>query len=159
MAARLREWLRCLSVYGTSMVFSLVMLPPLTLLLRHWFGPSQMASNVAAAILTVFTVAGSYFGGSVAVGMTQRALQRIFGITLMVLGGRMLLQLNHASRRAKPSHPGHHNNIKQATRSTQTLRRVFCIQAWKLGVPRPKGNGMVRFAADLLTAVYTTLHL
>jgi hypothetical protein len=44
------------------MVFSLVMLPPLTLLLRHWFGPSQMASNVAAAILTVFTVAGSYFG-------------------------------------------------------------------------------------------------
>jgi putative flippase GtrA len=58
----LREWLRCLSVYGTSMVFSLVMLPPLTLLLRHWFGPSQMASNVAAAILTVFTVAGSYFG-------------------------------------------------------------------------------------------------
>ena len=58
----LREWLRCLSVYGTSMVFSLVMLPPLTLLLRHWFGPSQMASNVAAAILTVFTVVGSYFG-------------------------------------------------------------------------------------------------
>jgi putative flippase GtrA len=57
-----REWLRCLSVYGTSMVFSLIMLPPLTLLLRHWFGRSQMASNVAAAILTAFIVAASYFG-------------------------------------------------------------------------------------------------
>ncbi len=58
----LREWLRCLSVYGTSMVFALVMLPPLTLALRHWFGRSQLASNVAAAILTVVTVAASYFG-------------------------------------------------------------------------------------------------
>ncbi|MFL6428885.1 MAG: GtrA family protein [Acidobacteriaceae bacterium] len=58
----LREWLRCLSVYGTSMVFSLVMLAPLTLALRHWFGRSQLASNVAAAILTVVTVAASYFG-------------------------------------------------------------------------------------------------
>jgi putative flippase GtrA len=58
----LREWLRCLSVYGSSMLFSLVMLPPLTLLLRRWFGHSQMASNVAAAILTVVVVAASYFG-------------------------------------------------------------------------------------------------
>lgn len=58
----LREWLRCLSVYGGSVVFTLVMLPPLTLLLRHWFGRSQMASNVAAAILTLVTVAASYFG-------------------------------------------------------------------------------------------------
>jgi putative flippase GtrA len=58
----LREWLRCLSVYGTSMLFALIMLPPLTLLLRHWFGRSQLASNVAAAILTLITVAASYFG-------------------------------------------------------------------------------------------------
>ena len=58
----LREWLRCLSVYGSSMLFTLVMLPPLTLLLRRWYGHSQMASNVAAAILTVVTVAASYFG-------------------------------------------------------------------------------------------------
>jgi putative flippase GtrA len=58
----LREWLRCMSVYGSSMVFSLIMLPPLTLLLRHWFGRTQTASNLAAAILTVVTVAASYFG-------------------------------------------------------------------------------------------------
>jgi putative flippase GtrA len=58
----LREWLRCLSVYGSSMLFALVMLPPLTLLLRRWYGHSQMASNVAAAILTVVTVATTYFG-------------------------------------------------------------------------------------------------
>jgi putative flippase GtrA len=58
----LREWMRCLSVYGSSVLFALVMLPPLTLLLRRWYGHSQMASNVAAAILTVVTVAASYFG-------------------------------------------------------------------------------------------------
>jgi putative flippase GtrA len=58
----LREWLRCISVYGTSMLFSLVMLPPLTLLLRRWLGPAQMASNVAAAILIVVPVVASYFG-------------------------------------------------------------------------------------------------
>ena len=58
----LREWLRCISVYGSSMLFSLVMLPPLTLLLRRWFGATPMASNVAAAILIVVTVIASYFG-------------------------------------------------------------------------------------------------
>ena len=58
----LREWLRCLSVYGSSMLFSLIMLPPLTLLLRRWFGPTQSASNLAAAILLVVTVVASYFG-------------------------------------------------------------------------------------------------
>jgi len=58
----LREWLRCISVYGTSMLFSLIMLPPLTLLLRRWFGPTQTSSNLAAAILTLVTVVASYFG-------------------------------------------------------------------------------------------------
>jgi putative flippase GtrA len=58
----LGEWLRCISVYGTSMVFSLIMLPPLTLLLRRWFGATQTASNLAAAILTFVTVVASYFG-------------------------------------------------------------------------------------------------
>ena len=58
----LREWLRCVSVYGTSMLFNLLMLPPLTLLLRRRFGPTQTASNLAAAILTVVTVIASYFG-------------------------------------------------------------------------------------------------
>ena len=58
----LREWMRCISVYGVSIAFSLVMLPPLTLLLRRWFGPTQTSSNLAAAMLTVVTVAASYFG-------------------------------------------------------------------------------------------------
>jgi putative flippase GtrA len=58
----LREWLRCFSVYGSGMLFTLVMLPPLTLLLRHWLGRPQLASNLAAAILALVTVAASYFG-------------------------------------------------------------------------------------------------
>jgi putative flippase GtrA len=58
----LREWLRCLSVYGGSMLFTLAMLPPATLLLRRWTPHPQLASNLAAAILAVVTVASSYFG-------------------------------------------------------------------------------------------------
>lgn len=58
----LREWLRCLSVYGGSMLFTLAALPPLSLLLRHRLGHPQTASNVAAAILAVVTVVASYFG-------------------------------------------------------------------------------------------------
>ena len=58
----LREWLRCLSVYGGSMLFTLAALPPLTLLLRHRLGHAQLASNIAAAMLAVVTVVASYFG-------------------------------------------------------------------------------------------------
>jgi len=58
----LREWLRCFSVYGSSMLFTLAALPPLSMLLRHRLGHPQGASNLAAAILAIFTVAASYFG-------------------------------------------------------------------------------------------------
>ena len=58
----LREWLRCMSVYGGSMLFTLAALPPLTLLLRHVLGRAQLASNLAAAMLAVVTVTASYFG-------------------------------------------------------------------------------------------------
>ena len=58
----LREWVRCLSVYGGSMLFTLAALPPLTLLLRHRIWHPQTASNVAAGILAVVTVVASYFG-------------------------------------------------------------------------------------------------
>lgn len=59
----LREWLRCLSVYGGSLLFTLAALPPLSLLLRHRMGQHpQIASNAAAAILAVVTVVASYFG-------------------------------------------------------------------------------------------------
>lgn len=58
----LREWLRCISVYGSSMLFTLAMLPPLTLLLRRWMANPQLASDAAAAILAVVTVGVSYFG-------------------------------------------------------------------------------------------------
>jgi putative flippase GtrA len=58
----LREWLRCLSVYGGSMIFTLALLPPVTLLLLHWTPRRQLASNLAAAILAVITVTASYFG-------------------------------------------------------------------------------------------------
>ena len=57
----LREWLRCLSVYGGSMAFTLAALPPLSLFLRHRLEP-QVASDTAAAMLAVVTVIASYFG-------------------------------------------------------------------------------------------------
>jgi putative flippase GtrA len=58
----LREWVRCLSVYGSSMVFTLALLPPVTLLLMRWIPRHQLASNLAGAILAIITVTASYFG-------------------------------------------------------------------------------------------------
>ena len=58
----LREWVRCLSVYGSSMIFTLALLPPVTLLLLHWTPRRQLASNLAGAILALITVTASYFG-------------------------------------------------------------------------------------------------
>jgi uncharacterized membrane protein YfcA len=43
-----------------------------------------------AMLLFCGFVAGSLIGGNVAVGVSQQTLQRIFGVTLMLLGGRML---------------------------------------------------------------------
>jgi putative flippase GtrA len=58
----LREWFRCLSVYGGSMLISFVTLPSLVFALRKWFGYERGAPYLAGAILTGATVVISFFG-------------------------------------------------------------------------------------------------
>jgi putative flippase GtrA len=56
------EWLRCLGVYGGSMVIGLVGLPILVTILRGHLQNPKQAPYIAAAILAVITVIISFLG-------------------------------------------------------------------------------------------------
>jgi putative flippase GtrA len=60
------EWLRCLAVYGTTMLIGLVSLPILVMILQRLrvFRTTTLAAYVAYAITTVVTVLFSFFGHS-----------------------------------------------------------------------------------------------
>jgi putative flippase GtrA len=56
------EWIRCFGVYGTSMVIGLVGLPILVALLRPHLRMPELASYIAAAIMTGVTMVFSFLG-------------------------------------------------------------------------------------------------
>lgn len=56
------EWLRCLGVYGSSMLIGLAGLPILVPILRGHLQSPERAPYIAAAILTVVTVVFSFLG-------------------------------------------------------------------------------------------------
>jgi putative flippase GtrA len=58
----LREWVRCVGVYGTSMVIGLIGMAILVPILRRHMARPQAASYLAAALLLVVTVCFSFFG-------------------------------------------------------------------------------------------------
>jgi putative flippase GtrA len=58
----LREWLRCMGVYGTSMVIGLAGMAFLVPLLRHHMERPQAAPYLAAALMLVVTVTFSFVG-------------------------------------------------------------------------------------------------
>jgi len=58
----LREWLRCVGVYGTSMVLNLAGMAVLVPLLRRHMQRPQAASYLAAALMLVVTVIFSFIG-------------------------------------------------------------------------------------------------
>jgi putative flippase GtrA len=58
----LKEWVRCVGVYGSSMAIGLVGLPILVPILRGHLQHPERAPYIAAAILTVITVVFSYLG-------------------------------------------------------------------------------------------------
>lgn len=58
----LREWLRCVGVYGTSMIIGLIGMAILVPLLRRHMERPQAASYVAAALMMVVTVVFSFIG-------------------------------------------------------------------------------------------------
>jgi putative flippase GtrA len=58
----LREWVRCVGVYGGTMAVGLALLPIMVFVLRHRFGLQHQAPYIAGALLTGFTVIVSFFG-------------------------------------------------------------------------------------------------
>jgi putative flippase GtrA len=58
----LLEWIRCLGVYGSSMLIGLAGLAILTPMLRRNLSRPELASYVAAAIMTAVTVLFSFLG-------------------------------------------------------------------------------------------------
>lgn len=45
-----------------------------------------------AAIIAVFFVIGGFFGSKIAIGLDQKILKKIFGVILLLIAGKMLLE-------------------------------------------------------------------
>ena len=58
----LAEWIRCVGIYGTTMLIGLAGMPILVPLLRNTLSRPERASYIAGAIMTGVTVVFSFFG-------------------------------------------------------------------------------------------------
>jgi putative flippase GtrA len=58
----LREWLRCMAVYGSSMVLGAFLLPSAVFLIRHLTIIDKNAPYLAAAIITVVNIFYNFLG-------------------------------------------------------------------------------------------------
>ncbi|MGC2246637.1 MAG: GtrA family protein [Terriglobales bacterium] len=58
----LREWIRCLGVYGGGMLLSAAALPFIVPVVRRQTGNSRTAPYIGGAIVLVFSVIFSFFG-------------------------------------------------------------------------------------------------
>jgi putative flippase GtrA len=58
----LREWVRCVAVYGSNTLLNLIMLPVLVEGLRHVSNYGRKTPYIAGALLTAFTVVYSFVG-------------------------------------------------------------------------------------------------
>lgn len=45
-----------------------------------------------AAIIAIFFVIGGFFGSKIAIGLDQKMLKKIFGVILLLIAGKMLLE-------------------------------------------------------------------
>lgn len=58
----LREWFRCVTVYGSNALVGLAILPVLVYTIRHYSHWQREAPYIAGALLTGLTVIVSFFG-------------------------------------------------------------------------------------------------
>lgn len=58
----LAEWLRCIGVYGTTLLIALAGMPILVPLLQHVLPRPGLASYIAGAIMTCVTIIFGFFG-------------------------------------------------------------------------------------------------
>lgn len=74
---------------GTSLT---VLVVPVTALAVFNYYKEGYINWKYAAIIAVFFVVGSYFGSKLAVGIDQKMLKKIFGVILILVAGKMLLE-------------------------------------------------------------------
>jgi putative flippase GtrA len=58
----LREWIRCLGVYATSIVLSIAALPFVVAIVGRQLGRDHNTPYIAGAIVLVFSIIFSFFG-------------------------------------------------------------------------------------------------
>ncbi len=58
----LREWVRCLAVYGSSIAIGLAILPCIVYLIRHSTAIDTKAPYIAAAVMTGFNTIYNFLG-------------------------------------------------------------------------------------------------
>ncbi|WP_300570145.1 sulfite exporter TauE/SafE family protein [Flavobacterium sp.] len=74
---------------GTSLT---VLLVPVTAVAVFNYYKEGYVNWRYAMIIAVFFVVGSYFGSKLAVDLDQKMLKKIFGIVLLFIAGKMLLE-------------------------------------------------------------------
>lgn len=74
---------------GTSLT---VLVVPVTALAVFNYYKEGYINWKYAAIIAIFFVVGSYFGSKLAVGIDQKMLKKIFGVVLIIIAGKMLLE-------------------------------------------------------------------
>ncbi len=74
---------------GTSLT---VLVVPVTALAVYNYYKEGYINWKYAAIIAVFFVVGSYFGSKLAINIDQKMLKKVFGVVLIVVAGKMLLE-------------------------------------------------------------------
>ena len=74
---------------GTSLA---VLVVPVTAVAVYNYYKEGFIDWRYAAIIAVFFVIGGYFGSKIAIGLDQRMLKKIFGVILLLIAGKMLLE-------------------------------------------------------------------
>ena len=73
---------------GTSLA---VMLPPIGIIAAYNYWKAGQVNLKFALILAAAFIIGSYFGSKLALSLPQALLKKIFGILLLLVAARMLL--------------------------------------------------------------------
>ena len=74
---------------GTSLA---VLVVPVTAVAVYSYYKEGYIDWRYAAIIAVFFVIGGYFGSKIAIGLDQRMLKKIFGVILLLIAGKILLE-------------------------------------------------------------------
>lgn len=74
---------------GTSLA---VLLAPVTIIAVFNYYKQGYINWKYAIVIGVFFIVGSYFGSKLAINLDQKMLKKIFGIVLIIMAGKMLLE-------------------------------------------------------------------